>query len=85
MILGISAAIAICFIVVRERKWQAWYVQQFNKLPGKLPQIFPKDKNDDMSVSAQRIGYISKVVIGFVVTAVVAWILVFITLVCAKR
>jgi len=48
--LGILSAIGITMIVVRERKWQAWYVACFNDLPGKLPRMFPKEKAVDGSV-----------------------------------
>ncbi|MGB8953231.1 MAG: hypothetical protein WCC06_11280 [Candidatus Aminicenantales bacterium] len=82
--LGILSAIFLSMIVVRERKWQAWYVQQFNKLPGQLPQIFPKDKSIDGPVRKQKLGSISIVVIAFAILVAMAWIVVIKALVGTK-
>lgn len=72
-VLGIVAAIALTVIVVREHKWQAWYVQRFNALPG-VARAFPEDKPCPGSVEKQPWGFISKVVVTLGCVIVVAWI-----------
>src|SRR5712664_2745878 len=42
---GILASIVLCIIIVRERKWTAWYVQQFNEPSGQR-QVFPGKKGE---------------------------------------
>ncbi|MFH0870949.1 MAG: hypothetical protein V1878_00435 [bacterium] len=70
---GILAALALTGIVVRERKWQAWYVERFNDLSSYKGKVFPTVR---CSIGAQPWGRISWIVILFSCAIALAWVLV---------
>lgn len=39
---GVVSALALTLVILRERRWQKWYVHQFNELPRELRWIFPR-------------------------------------------
>ena len=79
-LIGIVVAVALLLIVIRERKWQAWYVQQIRDLPTQLAIIVPPTDKDPVDhVNKLPIGYTSTVIIGLVVAIIVFWVFVFFT------
>lgn len=73
--IGIFVAGALTWIVVRERKWQAWYVARFNMLPWG-DKVFPYDKGNKGPVRSQPMGRIGQIVFGLGILIAVAWIAV---------
>ena len=62
-ILGMFFAFALARIVIRERKWQSYFVGKLGELPSIDRRLFPEGKGDGrLSVSNQRWGYISRTV-----------------------
>jgi hypothetical protein len=58
-----ATAYSFVRIIVRERKWQAWYVHKFNSLPGTSPAVFPFGEDLKVPFENLKSGYISKVVV----------------------
>lgn len=76
-VIGIFVAIALTWIVVREQKWQTWYVTCFNKLTDYTGKVFPTNKGEiNSSVGSQPFGRISHIVIGLGVVISIAWLCV---------
>ena|SRR5271157_1752290 len=75
-VVGFAVALALTWIVIRERKWQAWYVGRFNALPEYKDKVFPSDKSSGNTVSAQPLGRISQIVICLGVLIMLAWIFI---------
>ena len=75
--IGIVVALALTWIVVRERKWQNWYVARFNALSCFEDRVFPKGKGDpNQPVDSQPVGRISQIVIVLTVLISLAWVAV---------
>ena len=75
-VLGIIVAVAISTIVIRERKWQSYYVGQVTALKTLNGRLFPVDKDDGgKPVSDQGWSYISKVVAGLSVAICASWLI----------
>ncbi len=74
--IGILVAISLTWIVVRERKWQTWYVARFNLQPGCANNVFPVDKGKDGPVASQPLGRISEIIIGLGIIIFLMWIAV---------
>jgi hypothetical protein len=83
---GIAVSVAGSLIVVRERKWQVWYLKQFKAVyqhtanPAR-PQVFPEAKD---LIGRQEMGYVSKVVVGSAVAVGLAWFAVLVLLLSAS-
>jgi hypothetical protein len=80
--MGILIAVAIAWIVFRERKWTAWYVNRFNKLPQLTDKVFPsrsdnkKYKTTSDEFTAQKSGRTSRIITGLAVLLSLGWIAV---------
>jgi len=74
--LGILAAFILTDIIIRERKWQTWYVQKYKALPNDFPEVFPGEKGQDVSVDKQPWGYISKRIFWFTVIIILGWLVI---------
>lgn len=75
-VLGIIVAVFLCIIIVRERRWQAWYVQQYRNLPGDIPVVFPGLIGWKTSIEKLRYGFISKAIMWFVGLIILAWLVI---------
>ena len=73
-LIGIAIALALTWIVVRERKWQAWYVARFNGLTGYNGKVFPSDKGSTSAPVGPRI---SQIVIGLCILIILMWVFIF--------
>lgn len=58
-ILGIVVAHFLTQIIVRERNWQIWYVEQFRKLPVTSKTLFPDSKEIAEFLKDRSNGFIS--------------------------
>ena len=73
--IGIAVALALTWIVIRERKWQAWFVTRFNVLPGFEGRVFPLDKGDPTkTVGSQPVGRISQIVFILAFLISLGWV-----------
>jgi hypothetical protein len=80
-ILGIVFAIALAFIVIRERQWQSYYVRRATALSSIRGRIFPVNKDDAKSPPAgQPWGVISRLVVGLAFVLVSVWVAVLLAL-----
>ncbi len=73
-IIGIATCIPLTLIVLRERKWQCWYVKRVNALPANIPPIFPKKYGCEGGVDRQHLDYISKIMLWFSSAIIIFWI-----------
>jgi hypothetical protein len=75
-VLGILVALAIGWIVIRERKWTSWYISRFNDLPGFSGEVFPDKRNNSSknSVKAHGIGGTGRIVTGLAILISLGWI-----------
>jgi hypothetical protein len=78
--IGVFVAVALTWIVVRERKWQSWYVARFNALSGCRDLIFPMERGNADRVGNQPLGRISQIVIALGVCIVAAWVIVLLSI-----
>ena len=86
-ILGIAAAIVLTVIILIERKWQKWYVQQTQALPPYIPRIFPEMPEDwtpAKSVRELPMDRISKLVLCLTIGIVIFWGVVFVSALSVK-
>lgn len=74
-LLGLVTAIALTSIIVRERKWQAWYARRASKLP---TVVFKKIRDKDAKRILRSIpkGYISCWIIGLAWAIGIFWVIV---------
>ncbi len=73
-IMGIIIAVALMWVILSERKWQSWYVNKFNELPGCSGRIFPKNHPVDSPVTKMPLGTVEKAVIVLGTSTGVGWI-----------
>jgi hypothetical protein len=71
---GFLVSIGITWMVVRERKWTAWYVHRFNQLPGCHGNVFPADQPVPKSVGSVPLGRFSQIAVGLGSIICLAWV-----------
>jgi len=76
---GIIVAIALTWIVVRERKWQGLYAGLFNEIPGCHGKVFPVERGNIGPVGNQPLDRISQIIIGLGAFIVASWIVVIVS------
>jgi hypothetical protein len=75
-IVGILVSNLITDINVRERAWQAWYVDSYNELPGNAGKVFPADQKTRLSPDQRQPGYMARLFIRFNRAIIAVWVLV---------
>ncbi len=80
-VIAIAIAVALTWIVVRERQWQMWYVARFNDLQSNQGTVFPIEGDAKYPIGSQPAGYISRIVIWLGIIVSGAWAAVLLGLV----
>lgn len=82
-LIGIVTAVALTLIIVRERKWQAWYSKRAGELPAVIFPIMPEPDKAKQIIREMSVGYISRIVVGLTSVIVLFWIIILLFSFCA--
>jgi hypothetical protein len=72
---GAAIAMTLSNLIVRDAKWQAWYIQSYNKLAGETHAVFPGD-TPRKPFKEQPVGHNARYIQIFSNYICVAWVVI---------